>query len=90
MMNRNSSEFVCDTLEHLDILNSFLQLFIGVNRQPFCELLNQFLTFLPSFRFIDLLCDLLDGVSVGNVSHHPRQRRYFEEPPCCLCTAPFG
>ena len=47
MMNRNSSEFVCDTLEHLDILNSFLQLFIGVNRQPFCELLNQFLTFLP-------------------------------------------
>ena len=26
--------------------------------------------------FIDLLCEILDGLSIGNVFHHPRQHRH--------------
>ena len=34
--------------------------------------------------FIDLSCELLWCVTVGDVFHPPRQRRHFQEPPCCL------
>ena len=56
------SEFMWDTLEHSMMVlvrkmikNSFSHLFIGVNRQPFCEWLYQFWLLCSSSCFIDHL-----------------------------------